>query len=269
MKKTTRVKQKNLNSKNYAEYINNIFDKNNIKVKSKDFKNSINDILRNNKKIFYEDINKKINDALDGIGDILFKIDNNSYALVRSDAHKVLENLTDLVQYIENVYDDKFPSYLNSIYKELKLKYKKFEYYVFDNDYKHSLDEIDKIKINYEKNNNILNNKIEELTNLIDIQKQESDKLTNKFEGLGATLINIVLTISIISSAVAAIEKIENPIHIPMFIMVITWLLITCILFCQFIFKNKNYLSKGMIVFYICFSILVFITFIISFFVKI
>ena len=227
---------------------------------NKDILNSgtkyIKRIVKDNTNPLYENLRFDINNALDSIGDLINLIVNNNYIDVKDKAHKLLNNLFILKQNVDNIYNEQFPDDLKKIYNQFKTNYEKYQLLISECDYKFLNEELKTMQQKFEDATENVENKIKEIDNLSKKQQKESKILSDKFEGIGATVINIILSISIISAAVVAIEKFDKPIHITMFITVITWLLMTCICFNQAIFKNKDDYPKGIIVIYVVLSLL-------------
>lgn len=75
-------------------------------------------------------------------------------------------------------------------------------------------------------------------------------RLETRFEGLGGTVISIVLSVSIISAAVAAIKDIPAT-YIPLFIVSMVWLGMTFILFSNGLFTKDENPKRNMLALYV------------------
>lgn len=98
---------------------------------------------------------------------------------------------------------------------------------------------------------------------------EESVRKTNsKLESLGATFINIVLTISITSSLISVLDKTTNIIESFTIILGCAWLLLSSILFVSEYFKNDTTKNKRQMTIYWTLTVVLFIIFTISCIVK-
>lgn len=98
---------------------------------------------------------------------------------------------------------------------------------------------------------------------------EESVKKTNsKLESLGATFINIVLTISITSSLISVLDKAENIIESFTIVLGCAWLLLSSILFVSEYFKNDTTQNKRQMAIYWTLTAVFFILFAISCIVR-
>ena len=68
---------------------------------------------------------------------------------------------------------------------------------------------------------------------------QESEKLNKKFEGIGSTVISIILSITVTTTAITSISRI-NAIYIPIFIISLAWLSMTILIFINDLFSPNN-----------------------------
>ena len=95
----------------------------------------------------------------------------------------------------------------------------------------------------------------------IDFEKADNklSELEGKFEGLGATVITIILSITIISSSIVAIERIQSTL-IPLFIVGMVWLGMTFLTFTNFLFRKKDTEIWIALIFYIVFSLIFILT---------
>ena len=154
---------------------------------------------------------------------------------------------------------------LESNYRTLSLRYYSYYFYIL------------------ERKNNILSGKLDESLKQLELLKKEQESFTeqkeefeksvrktnSKLESLGATVINIVLTISITSSLITVLEKVKNIYESFSIVIGCAWLLLSSILFVSEYFKNDTTQNKRqMIIYWILtavFGILFFISCIIRF----
>lgn len=115
----------------------------------------------------------------------------------------------------------------------------------------------------YDVQNQILELKNSIIKEKVDENFEKSNKklseLESKFEGLGATVITIILSITVISSSIVAIEKIPSKL-IPLFLVGVVWLGMTFLTFTNFLFRKKDTEIWTALIFYIAFSILFIVT---------
>lgn len=84
------------------------------------------------------------------------------------------------------------------------------------------------------------------------------DRLETRFEGIGGTVISIVLSISIVSAAVSAIGDMPTK-YVPLFIVSMVWMGMTFILFVNGLFGKENKNNNKVIALY-CLITFVWIT---------
>ena len=106
-----------------------------------------------------------------------------------------------------------------------------------------------------ELKNTIVGEKIDKNTENFEKSNEKLSELEGKFEGLGATVITIILSITVISSSIVAIEKMPSKL-IPLFIISMVWLGMTFLIFTNFLFRKKGTKILLPIIFYILFTIL-------------
>jgi len=98
------------------------------------------------------------------------------------------------------------------------------------------------------------NNQNKELKSKIDESEKKLNSMDNRIESLGGTFLNIVLTISIVSSMIAVLLNVK-PEYAVVIVFSSAWLLLSSILFISEYYKSdKNKKSFGKLV-YIIFSI--------------
>lgn len=104
----------------------------------------------------------------------------------------------------------------------------------------------------YELNNNILSIKNEIMVNKLNDYEGKVERinlLESKFENLGATVISIILSISIITTAITAIEKLEIK-NILVFVLSFAWFGMIYFLFVHYLFNKSREKNKGAVVLY-------------------
>ena len=104
----------------------------------------------------------------------------------------------------------------------------------------------------YNLKNNILSIKSEIMINKLDTYEEKISRigfLEAKFENLGATVISIILSISIISAAITAIEKLKFK-NVLVFVVSIVWFGMTYLLFVHYLFNKNREKNKGAVVLY-------------------
>lgn len=109
----------------------------------------------------------------------------------------------------------------------------------------------------YELNNNILSIKNEIMVNKLNDYEEKIeriDSLESKFENLGATVISIILSISLISAAITAIEKLDIS-QVIVFLVCLVWFGMTFLLFIHDLFSAKKKQGKTAIIMYFIITI--------------
>mgnify|MGYP004622758801 CR=1 FL=1 len=123
-----------------------------------------------------------------------------------------------------------------------------------------------KLQHNYYKiMNEILNCKnvvFTETMNLIDnklsLLEDKSKSIEEKFEGIGSTILSTVVSLTVVVTAITAIEKI-SAIYIPLYLVSMVWLCMTLIIFINNLFNKKDFNNKQATFLYFVISILVII----------
>ena len=106
---------------------------------------------------------------------------------------------------------------------------------------------------------NIISNKnIENIEKKLRQINKESKTLNSKFEGIGSTVMNIILTITVVTTGITGISRI-NSIYIPIFIVGLVWLAMTSMVFINNLFSANDYNSKQAKGLYAIITILFFI----------
>ena len=97
----------------------------------------------------------------------------------------------------------------------------------------------------------------------------KSRGIEEKFEGIGSTILSTVVSLTVVVTAITAIEKI-SAIYIPLYLFSMVWLCMTLIVFINNLFNKNDFNSKQARILYIIISILVFIILICTlFYIKV
>ncbi|MDY6072345.1 MAG: hypothetical protein SPI44_05690 [Bacilli bacterium] len=110
----------------------------------------------------------------------------------------------------------------------------------------------------YNLKNNILSIKSEIMINKLDTYEEKISRISfleTKFENFGATVISIILSISIISAAITAIEKLKFE-NVLVFVVSIVWFGMTYLLFVHYLFNKNKEKNKGAVVLYAVITII-------------
>ena len=94
---------------------------------------------------------------------------------------------------------------------------------------------------------------VEEKLSLLDIK---SKTIEEKFEGIGSTILSTVVSLTVVVTAITAIEKI-SAIYIPLYLVSMVWLCMTLIVFINNLFNKKEFNSKQAVFLYGIISLLV------------
>ncbi len=103
--------------------------------------------------------------------------------------------------------------------------------------------------------NDIISEKTDNSIKSVEKTDDKISELENKFEGLGGTVITIILSITVISSSIVAIEKISAEL-IPLFIIGMVWLGVTFLTYTNFLFRKKESKILIPLLFYLAFTAL-------------
>ena len=200
--------------------------------------NEINQVVHKNRKNLYQDLNDKLTQSLSDILSITEKIEKNGMRKSNAEANKVLENISQTLEYFDDVFETDVPVELQHLYSQISSKYRKLEYQLFNYKFESMKSYNSNLKKEIEKQTEILKIETDKSKQMKIEQKKLSEEIFSKIESIGATTLNMILTISLVTSSVAVITQIENPIYIPMFILAIVWILLTCIIFNAGLFKS-------------------------------
>lgn len=196
---------------------------------------------------------------------------------------------TDIIQSI-----DKYLAISEQILSELSLirtnkktinnKNKKDDIYTLEKDYNDDIEQIEaiissseesgirdqsnyrKLQHNYYKIINIIlnckNNIFTETMNIIDnklsLLEDKSKCIEEKFEGIGSTIFSTVVSLTVVVTAITAIEKI-SAIYIPLYLVSMVWLCMTLIIFINNLFNKKDFNNRQATFLYFVISTLVII----------
>lgn len=106
--------------------------------------------------------------------------------------------------------------------------------------------------------NNILSIKSEIMIDKLDRCDKKINRISSlesKFENLGGTMISIILSISIIVTAITAIEKLDIE-NVLLFVVCLVWFGMTFLLFVHYLFSDKEKQNKGAIILYTVITLL-------------
>ena len=215
----------------------------------------INEYIKSNQsqKLVYDSLTDTWKKTIDESNDILEKISTDEDYLKNN--LKKVENYIETLNLTLDYYNELGINYdaiafirrgLQNMRRDLEKNYRylSFKYY----QYMLNSNKIEILKSNSQ--NKELKNKIEESENKL-------NSMDNRIESLGGTFLNIVLTISIVSSMIAVLLNVK-PEYAVMIVFSCAWLLLSSILFISEYYKSdKNKKSFGKIV-YIVFSIITF-----------
>jgi hypothetical protein len=228
----------------------------------------INNYVKSNQNPIYDDLKEKWTKKIKISDKMLYNISKDSEYLEKNlkSIENCIEDLNrtldynneigvncDSIGYIKNGLQNLRRS-LERNYRYLSSKYYK---YMFDNN-KKEFDKIKKESQNIDRKMNKLmldiankidksfekvDNKINESLENVDIKICESEnnisRINDRIEGLGGTFLNIVLTISIVSSMVAVLVN-AKPEYSITIVLACAWLLLSSILFISEYYKNPE-----------------------------
>ena len=110
---------------------------------------------------------------------------------------------------------------------------------------------------------------IKDVENKLAVLDYKSRGIEEKFEGIGSTILSTVVSLTVVVTAITAIEKI-SAIYIPLYLFSMVWLCMTLIVFINNLFNKNDFNSRQARILYIIISILVFIILICTlFYIKV
>lgn len=202
-------------------------------------KGSIDSLVHENRTVMYNDLKGKMNQSLKEIVDIETRIEKEGIKKNSKKVEMVLNDVLNVFEYSDELLED-IPIGLQSLHKQLSSKYRKLEYKLF----KYNIDSMKNSNISLRKDmenqTSILTGEIEKSEQLKSEQEKLSEEVFEKIEGIGSTTLNMILTISIVTAAIAIVTDIKDTKYIPMFILSIVWILFTSIIFNASMFKSRN-----------------------------
>ena len=179
-------------------------------------------------------------------------LDNSKQITNEEIDNEALEKIEDLERVLESHYRNLSSKFYSNSFNELARKHSLLNEKL--NKSQQQLEVLTKEQANF-------NNQKKEF--------EESVKKTNsKLESLGATFINIVLTISITSSLISVLDKAKNIIESFTIVLGCAWLLLSSILFVSEYFKNDTTQNKRQMTIYWTLTAVFFILFAISCIVR-
>ena len=228
----------------------------------------INNYVKSNQNSIYDDLKEKWTKKIKISDKILDNISKNSEYIEKNlkSVEDCIEDLNltldyyneigvncDSIGYIKNGLQN-LRRNLERNYRYLSSKYYK---YMFDNNKKEfekskkesqnidkkmnmlMLDIANKINESLGNVDNKINKSLESVDNKINESENNISRINDRIEGLGGTFLNIVLTISIVSSMVAVLVN-TKPEYSITIVLVCAWLLLSSILFISEYYKNPE-----------------------------
>lgn len=104
----------------------------------------------------------------------------------------------------------------------------------------------------------IASRKMEAIDDKLEKIQLKSNTIEEKFEGIGSTILSTVVSLTVVVTAITAIEKI-SAIYIPLYLFSMVWLCMTLIVFINNLFNKNDFNSKQARILYIIIFVLVFI----------
>lgn len=99
---------------------------------------------------------------------------------------------------------------------------------------------------------------------IMGISEKKLNILEAKFEGIGGTVLSIIISVSITNTAIVGIDKIKAE-YIPIFIVSIVWFGMTYLLFTNCMFKKNNDNNKNAMTLYSVITIIAVVLLLIAF----
>lgn len=194
----------------------------------------IENLAQENRNKLYEDLEKEWQKIIEESNEIISKIESNNN-FINQNYKKVYEILNrisnDLDYYLELGINPDEMGYLRRDLHLLRIKIEK-NYRILSMMY-----------YDYMANHfNDTTDRVNELMNHQSKIEKSINALYNRIQSLGGTFLNIVLTISIVSTMVTILTKVSSQYSITI-VLVCAWLLLSSIIFISNFFKNP--LLKG------------------------
>ena len=96
------------------------------------------------------------------------------------------------------------------------------------------------------------------IDNKLSLLEDKSKCIEEKFEGIGSTILSTVVSLTVVVTAITAIEKI-SVIYIPLYLVSMVWLCMTLIIFINNLFNKKDFNNRQATFLYFVISTLVII----------
>lgn len=204
------------------------------------------------------------------------KINDNNFNIFINRKNRRCASVEQILSYTQNCLEN-----INDIekdnYKEIISKVRSTKEQL-EKTYREYMDVANNFQINYLCNKtNIIMNSLDELKdankivndtdkkikeNEINMKKMQDDVnvISNNFQNLGFTIIGIIVSFTIVSTAITGIQKICIT-YLPLFLSFVVWTGMTLIAFASSTFKKDkfNWLSKGVYIFFTIVTFLIFI----------
>lgn len=102
----------------------------------------------------------------------------------------------------------------------------------------------------------IFSRKMSVIDNKLKVIEEKSKTIEEKFEGIGSTILSTVVSLTVVITAITAINSIP-PVYIPLYLISMVWLAMTLIVFINNLFNKKDFNSKQATFLYGIISLLV------------
>ncbi len=89
----------------------------------------------------------------------------------------------------------------------------------------------------------MLNKQIENMSLQLENINKVTSNISSSFEGIGSTILSTVVSLTVVVTAITAIEKIESR-FIPLYLVSMVWLGMTFIIFINNLFNKNDFNSK-------------------------
>ena len=217
---------------------------------------SIESILNENQTEQLKSLKYKWENDIRDSNEIISNIEYNNYDIGKNqfEVTMMLESLNNAIDYYVELgvdIENAPPEYrfqeirrnLDKNYRKLSLIYYKYNFDLFNREVQDTTEKLEYLSKDQEELNSTMLN------------------MNNRIENLGATFLNIVLTISITSSMIALLTETKAK-YALLIVLASSWLLLTCIIFVGSYFKRDDSIKSRITFPMIVYCILTLITFI-------
>lgn len=188
-----------------------------------------------------------------------------NYWIISEEILKNISIVKNKIEYVKNSYGEEF---ITDFEKDFESKLNDIEYLISSsedseiNKYQH----YSSMQHNYYKiktaildcKSLVTSRRMKDIDNKLNTIELKSKSIDEKFEGIGSTILSTIVSLTVVITAISAIEKIPEC-YIPLYLISIVWLAMTLIVFISNLFNKNDFNNKQAVFMYGVISILEFI----------